>query len=147
MLHDAKLSYIDDLTQKILLWIAAFVADAPAVNTNGIKTLLASGLSTFFIKSNPVFSNGPKGLLKNLPDFPVLCNWVFDNFLLAEELLAKSLQSFETCVLVNNNLCWKFFLSSESPTSFDEIHFNTTFFPDFSLLSCKLDKFTFKVLY
>ena len=40
---------------KILLWIAASVVDAAAVNPNGIKTLLAKGLSTFPIKSNPVF--------------------------------------------------------------------------------------------
>ena len=90
MLLDAELSYIDDLIQIILLWIVASVTDVPAVNHNGIKTLLASGLNTFFIKSNPVFSNGPKGLLKNLLDFPILFNWVFDNFLLAEELFAKS---------------------------------------------------------
>ena len=31
----------------IFLWIAAFVADADAVSPNGIKTLLANGLSTF----------------------------------------------------------------------------------------------------
>ena len=48
---------------KYFLWIAASVADAPAVNLNGIKTLLANGLSTFFIKGNPVFSNDPKTLI------------------------------------------------------------------------------------
>ena len=32
---------------KSLFWIAASVAD-PATNVNGIKTLLASGMSTFF---------------------------------------------------------------------------------------------------
>ena len=31
-----------------------------AINPDGIKTLLANGSSTFFIKGNPVFSNGPK---------------------------------------------------------------------------------------
>ena len=40
---------------KIFLWIAASVVDAAAVNPNGIKTLLVKGLSTFPIKSNPVF--------------------------------------------------------------------------------------------
>ena len=39
----------------IFLWIAVSVVDAAAVNPNGIKTLLAKGLSTFPIKSNPVF--------------------------------------------------------------------------------------------
>ena len=33
----------------------------------------------------------------------------FDNFILADEPLAKALQSFENCVLVNNNLCRIFF--------------------------------------
>ena len=74
----------------IFLWIAASTADADAVNPNGIKTLLASGLSTFFIKDDPVFSNGPKSLPKNPPDCTILCNWVFDNFILAEELLRKA---------------------------------------------------------
>ena len=65
----------------------------------------SSGLSTFFIKSNLVFSNGSKSLLKNPLDCSILCDWVFDNFILAEELSAKALRSFETCVLVNNSLC------------------------------------------
>ena len=67
-----------------MLWVAASVADASAVSSNGIKTTLANGLSSFFIKGNPVFSNGPKSLSQNPPDCPVLCNWVFDNFILAE---------------------------------------------------------------
>ena len=87
----------------IFWWIAASVADAAAINPNGIKTLLAIGLSTIPIKGNQGFSNGPKSLPKNPPDCPILCNWVFDNFILAEELLGKTLQSFESCVLVNNN--------------------------------------------
>ena len=63
----------------ILLWIAASVADAAPVNPNGTKTLLANGLSTFSIKGNAVFSMGPTSLPKNPPDWPILCNWVFDN--------------------------------------------------------------------
>ena len=42
----------------IFLWIVASVADAAAVNPNGIKTLLANDFSTFSIKGNPIFSNG-----------------------------------------------------------------------------------------
>ena len=70
-------------------WIAAasVVADTAAVNLNGIKMLLANNLSTFLSKDNPVFSNGPKILLKILPVFPNLCNWVFDNFILADKPL------------------------------------------------------------
>ena len=43
-------------------WIAASIADAAALNPNGIKTPLANGLSLFAIKGNPVFSNCPKGM-------------------------------------------------------------------------------------
>ena len=46
----------------------------PTPNRNGIKTFLANGFSIFFIKSKPVFSNGPKSLPKNLLDCPILCN-------------------------------------------------------------------------
>ena len=84
----------------IFLWTAASVADAAAVNPNGIKTLLANGLSTFPIKGNPVFSNGPWILPKYPPDCLNLCNWVFDNFILAEELLAKALEILGTWALV-----------------------------------------------
>ena len=69
--------------------------------------LLGNGLSTFPIKGNPVFNNSPKHLPRNPPDYPILCNWVFYNFILADEPFAKALQSFETCVLVNNNLSRK----------------------------------------
>ena len=99
-----------------------------------------NGLSTFVIKGKSGFING----LKSLPDCPISYNWVFDNFLLAEELLAKALQSLKTCILVNNNLCRKSF----SPLDSDEIVQVTSFFiPDFNLLSCELDSFKFKVLY
>ena len=57
----------------------------------------------------------------NSSDCHFLCNWVFDNFILADELLAKALKGLEICVLVNNNLCGKLFSSLESPTTFDEI--------------------------
>ena len=51
---------------KIFLCIPASAADAAAVNPKGIKTLLANGLITLFIKGNPVFSNGPRNLPRNL---------------------------------------------------------------------------------
>ena len=53
---------------KIFLCILASVADAAAVNPNGIKTLLANGLIAFFIRGNPVFSNEAKSLPRNPPD-------------------------------------------------------------------------------
>ena len=70
--------------------------------------------------------------------------------MLAEELFLKTLQSLETCVLVHNNLCRKLFSSLESLTTFDEIFKVTSepfFIPDFNLLSCRLENFTFRVLY
>ena len=54
--------------------MVASVADAAAVNSNGIKTLLAIGLSTFPVKRNAVFDNGPKTLPKSPPDCTVLYN-------------------------------------------------------------------------
>ena len=50
-----------------LLLIAASVADAAVVNPNGIKRLLANSLIRLFIKSSPIFTNGPKSLPKNRP--------------------------------------------------------------------------------
>ena len=52
----------------IFLCIPASGADAAAVNPEGIKTLLANGLITFFINGNPVFSNGTSNLPRNPPD-------------------------------------------------------------------------------
>ena len=40
--------------------------------------------------------------IRNPPDSIILDNWVFENFILADEPFAKALQ---TCVLVNNNFC------------------------------------------
>ena len=62
-----------------MLWIAASVAGAAAVNPNDIKMVLLNGLSTFSIEGNPIFSNGPKILAKNYPGCPILCSWGFDN--------------------------------------------------------------------
>ena len=87
----------------ILWWIAASVADAAAGYHNWIKKLLANGLSTFFIKVNEIFRNGPEGLPKNPRDCTILCNWVFDNFVLADESFAKGLWNLKTCGLVKNN--------------------------------------------
>ena len=79
--------------QNIFLWIAASVADVAAVNPNGIKMLLANSLSKFHIKGNPVFSSGPTNLPKNPPDCLILCNWVFDQFILALKPFANVLRS------------------------------------------------------
>ena len=44
----------------------ASVADTTAVNPNSFNTFSANGLSTFFSKNNPFFSNAPKSLSKNV---------------------------------------------------------------------------------
>ena len=49
-------------------------ADAAALNPNGMKTLLANGLITFFINGNLVFCNGPRSLTRNPPDYIILDN-------------------------------------------------------------------------
>ena len=45
--------------------ISACATDAAAVNPNGIKTLLANGLITFFINRSHAFYNGPRSLPRN----------------------------------------------------------------------------------
>ena len=44
---------------------------------------------------------------KSIPDSSILDSWVFDNFILADEVFTKALQNLEACVLVNNILCVK----------------------------------------
>ena len=90
------------------------------MNPNGIKTLLATGLSTFPIKGKPLFSNGPRSLSRNPLYCTILDNWAFDSLILANESFPNALWSFKTYVSVNNNLCGKLLSSLESPTTFDE---------------------------
>ena len=116
------------------------------VNPNRIKTLLANGLITFFIKGNPVFSNGPSNLLRNRPDWIIFDNWVFENLISADKLFAKYSRRLETCLSVNNNLWGK--LVSLSPIMFDDslnTNSNSFFIADFNLLSCEFDSSTFIV--
>ena len=89
---------------KMFLHIPTSVADAVAVNLNGIKALLANDLITFFVNGNPVFNNGPRSLPRNSPSCIILDNLVFDNLILTGELFAKALGRFATCLLVKNNL-------------------------------------------
>ena len=102
------------------------------------------------MKGKLVFIKGPRSLPRNPPNCTILDNWVFENFILADEPFAKTSQIFETYVLVNNNLCGKLVSSLASPTTFYETFIATwmpSFIPDFNSLSCKLDDITFKVLY
>ena len=69
----------------LFLCIPTSAADAATVNPKGIKTPLANCLKTFFINGNPVFSNGPRNLLRNHPDRIIFDNWVIDNLVSADE--------------------------------------------------------------
>ena len=69
---------------------------AAAVDPNYIKTLLANGLSTFFINSEPIFINGPRSLPRNPPNCIFLEIWVFDSFMLVNKLFAKTLRRYVT---------------------------------------------------
>ena len=132
----------------ISLSIPVSASDAAAVNPKAIKTLLANGLITIFIKDNPVFSNGPSNLPRNLPDCIILDNWAFDNLISVDERFAKALRGLKTCLLVNNNLWGN--LVSLSPMVFvynPKTTSVSSFIADFNLLCCKFDGFTFKLLY
>ena len=116
--------------EKFSFFFFASVADTGAVNPNGRKALLASGVNTFFIKSKTFLSIGLRSLLRKPPDSPILYNWVFDNFILDDELFAKTLQGLKTCVLFNNNLGEKLVSSLELAIIFDE-RFKVTSIPFF----------------
>ena len=60
------------LELKIFLWVPATAVGTATVNPNGIKTLLANGLSTFFIKDKLVFNNGLRTLPRSSPDCEIL---------------------------------------------------------------------------
>ena len=47
------------------------------------------------------------------PDFIILDNWDFDSIISVDDLLAKALRRFATCLSVNNNLCGKLVSSLE----------------------------------
>ena len=74
-----KSDYVQML--RTFLCIPLSAADAAAVNSKGIKTLLANGYIPFFINGQPVFSNGPNNLPKNTPDCIILDNYVSDNLI------------------------------------------------------------------
>ena len=85
----------------IFLYIPASAADAAAFNPKGINTLLANGVSTFFINGNPVFNKGPSILPKNTPDCIIFDNSAFENLTSTDELLANALRILETCLSVH----------------------------------------------
>ena len=81
-------------------------------------------------------------LPRNPPDWTILDNWVFDKLISVDDLLAKALRRFLTCLLIDNNLSGK--LVSSSRAKFND-NLETTpvssFIADFNLLSCEFDIF------
>ena len=75
---------------------------------NEIKTLFANGLITLFINGSLVLNNKPKRLPRNPAESIILDDWVFDSLISVDELFAKALRRFGTCLLVSNNSCGKF---------------------------------------
>ena len=67
-----EISNVTTLDPNTFLCIPASAAHSAAANPNGVKTLLANGPSTVFIKGKPVFSNGCKSLPKNPHDCSIL---------------------------------------------------------------------------
>ena len=74
---------------------------------NEIRTLFANGLITFFINGSLVFNKKTKSLPRISPESIILDNWVFDSLISVDELFAKALRRFGTCLLVSNNSCGK----------------------------------------
>ena len=132
------------------LCISASAADASAVNLKEINTILANGVITFFINSNPVFNKEPSNLLKNSPDCISFDNWVFENLISGDKLFEKALRILETCLSVNYNSCGKLALSLKSPIMLVD-NLNTTlvsfFIADFNLFNCEFDHLLYKLLY
>ena len=56
------------------VFLHLLLIDASSVNPKEIKTLLANGLIAFFIRGNPIFSNGAKRLPRNPPHCIILDN-------------------------------------------------------------------------
>ena len=63
-------------------------------------------------------------------DCIILDDWVFEDFVLADEPFAKAFPIFETCLSVNNSLCGKLVSSLEIPIKLDE-RFNVILTPFF----------------
>ena len=109
-----------------------------------IVSLFSSNFSPIFSINFSGFSKGERPKGKKPPNYAILNSCIFDNFVLADELLEKCLQGLDTCLSVNKNLCGKLVSSLEPPITFDE-RFKVTSAPScipyFNLLSCELDNF------
>ena len=124
--HEANIP--GSLEPWIFFGITTSIADAASVNPNGIQTLLASSLITFFINDKPTFIKGPRTLPKDPPKCIILEIYVCNNFVLEGKLFTSSLESIVTRLSVK-----------ESPILFDDKSKFTSvkiFVANFNLLSC-----------
>ena len=115
-----------------------------------MKKLLANGVIKYFIKGNPVVNKGPSNLPRNPPDSIIFDNWVLENLISTDELLANALCILETCLPVSNNSCGKLTLSIEPPIMLGYNLITTSFWfftADFNLFSCEFDNFTLTLLH
>ena len=90
------------------------------------------------------------GGLRNPRNCAILDSWAFANFILADELFANALRSFETCLSLNSSLFKKLISSLQSPLTFDERFKDRSvafFILYFNLLSLEWDNFTLELLY
>ena len=72
---------------------------SPDVNVPSPALIVSLHVNKFPNKVAPkVLHSIPKN-----SDSSILSNYVFDSFILAEELFPKAIRSFETCILLSNN--------------------------------------------
>ena len=87
--------------EEFLSCISESAADAAVLIWIVLKHFYPMLQVSFFLKGH----HGLKSVPRNPTDCTGLDNWVFDNFILVDELFAKALRNLETYVSVNNKLC------------------------------------------
>ena len=118
--------------------------DAAPVNLNGIKTILANSLSTFFIKGNPFFSIGPKSLAKKPPNCLLILYQLINHLQKLYEALKLVYQL--KIIYVENYSCHQNHQLHLIKVSKLLLYYSLFLILIYLLLSCELDNFTFKVL-
>ena len=110
--------------REFLLWIPVSAADATAVNPSGIKTFLDNVLSTFKVTELSLVDQEVYQfilLILFFMDADSFDNFIFENYFINYyKLFSWSLQSFESCLSVNNHLCGRLVSTLESPIIFDD---------------------------
>ena len=62
---------------RIFLWTPGSAVGAAAVNSNGIKTLLANGVITFFTNGKTTLVNGPRNSHEIYPEITKKSTWLY----------------------------------------------------------------------